>query len=129
VSAPTAAERAQMIAGLRELADLLEAHPDLPVTAYPQMLVHAGPVDTGTDDENEDAKRAIVDRAAAILGTEATVPLPGSGHYEATWRSRGEGPSRRFRIEYKVLSITAAAMRAHDARQSYSENIRAGGAR
>jgi hypothetical protein len=129
VTAPTAAERAQVIAGLRELADLLEAHPELPVTVYPSMQVDAGPVDTGTGDGDEDGKRAVVDQAAAILGRPVRDQ---HGHYETTWLSTcadpGEEPYARARVQYRVLSITRAAMDAHDARHSYSDNIRVGGA-
>jgi hypothetical protein len=126
VSAPTAAERAQVIAGLRELADLLDAHPELPVETSPDVCVHAGPVDPGTDDEDEDAKRAVVDQAAAVLGTPLT---DHEGHYETTWKSQGEDPYNYYRVKYRVLSITKASMRAHEARQSYDANLRAGGAR
>lgn len=125
MTAPTAAKRAQVIAGLRELADLLEAHPELPVEKYPEFCAHAGPVDTGTDDGGEDAKRAVVDRAAAILGTATS---ESDGQYQTTWNSRGEDLYNAYRVKYRVLSITAASMRAFYDRQSYEANLRAGGA-
>jgi hypothetical protein len=121
-----AADRAQVIAGLRELADLLEASPSLPVPRYPVFQVDAGPVDTGTDDSDEAAKRAIVDQAAAILGT----PVRDShGHYGTAWLSQGKEPYDCHRVKYGVLSITRATMAEHEARHSYASNIAAGSAR
>jgi hypothetical protein len=128
ITIPQAANRAQVIAGLRELADLLEANPGLLVTTYPEMLVHAGPVDTGTDDGDETAKRTVVDQAAAVLGVMPEDNAQ-AGHYEVQWLSRGEDPYQRHRVSYRVVAITRAAMQAHEAKHSYASNIAAGGAR
>jgi hypothetical protein len=71
---------------------LCSANPSLPVPKYPVFQVDVGPVDTGTDDYDEDAKRAVVDQAAAILGAPVS---DRHGHYEIIWRSRGEDPYHR----------------------------------
>jgi hypothetical protein len=110
--------REEYIAGLRELADFLEAHPALPVERYPTpRRVHTGP-DTGTTGDG--VGRAIVDDAAAILGVTARA-TPG-GHYEAARTFSGG-------ISYGVVCIPAAAMAEHEARSSYSGNVQTGGAR
>ena len=120
MSAPTPAERAQVIAGLRELADLLEANPALPVEKYTRMRVSAGDVDMDIDEQDEPAKQAAVDAAAAILGV---TPVAHNGHYDAAWTSRGELPHGQWRVTYEVGAIAAAAMAEHELRQSYSGNV------
>lgn len=120
MSAPTPAERARVIAGLRELADLLEANPALPVTKYPVFGVHAGAVDTGLGDDDDDACCAFVDQAAAVLGTEIT---DRHGHYVTTWMSRGEEPYDAWRMKYEVSRIRNAAMAEHLLRRSYDDVV------
>lgn len=123
MSAPTAAERAQVIAGLRELAGLLEAHPELPVGKYPMFSVHAGPVDTGIDETDDDAGRSLVDEAAAVLGTEIT---DSNGHHTTTWLARGEERfegDNRWRVAYEVSRIGSAAWADYEARKSYERNV------
>lgn len=100
-------ERARFIAGLRELADYLVAHPGVPVPDYPRIMAHAD----GSDEE----KRQAVDQAAPELGAEASEILPGSGHYTA---ARYFGP-----IEYGVLAISQASKDLFNAQQSYASNI------
>jgi hypothetical protein len=100
--------RARFIAGLRELADYLDTHGDVPVPDYPHLLVH---VDGGSDAE----ERQAVDAAARGLGTRAAESLPGSGHYKAR---RDFGP-----LKYEVLAISRACMADYDARQSYAGNV------
>ncbi len=129
MSAPTAAERDQVIAGLRELADLLEAHPDLPVTKYPRMAVHAGETDTDVDEADDDAGRALVDQVAATLGTGIT---DRNGHYTTTWLARGEQMwegDNRWRVAYEVARISTASWADYEARKSYETNIDTGSAR
>lgn len=120
---PEPQDRAQVIAGLRELANLLEAHPELPVTSYPEILVHAGPVDMGIDDTDEDAKRGAVDQAAAVFGV---TPEEHHGHYSAGWLSRGDDAYARYRVSYRVVAITQAATQAYHDQQSYTRNITEG---
>ena len=107
--------RSEYIAGLRELADYLEAHPALPTERYPAGIrVYTG-VDTGTTGDG--TGRAIVDQAAVTFGT-APVTTRG-GHYLTSRQFRGH-------IAYEVLCIPDAAMAEYDARQSYSSNIQVG---
>jgi hypothetical protein len=90
MSAPD--RRAEAIAGLRALADFIEANPELPVRpwgspARVHFLDHEG-----TDGE----KRAAVDRAARILGVEAEDM--GQGQYVAR-REFGGG------VDYQAVAI------------------------
>jgi hypothetical protein len=96
------AERRQaVIDGLRELADFLTEHPDVPVGTW-TLLYHA----RGTDEE----KRAEVDRVAAILGV--TAGSPGTpDHYLADREFGG--------ITYEALAITDEHMRRYVAASSY----------
>ena len=95
--------RAQTIAGLRTLADFLEANPAVPVYEYGwEVTVHA----EGTDAQEV----AEVDRVAALLGV-TPVRSPG-GHYIA---------SKVFgRITYRIVHIPARRMAAHNALMSYA---------
>jgi hypothetical protein len=78
-----AGDRAAWVAGLRDLADFLAAHPDLPVPrVYCTDVINVFP-EGGTDAE----RRAGVDQAAGVLGVRAA-ETPG-GHYRA---SRSFGP-------------------------------------
>ncbi len=110
--------RAQVIAGLRELAQYLEDNPDLPVPACygPEGVSVSVGIDTDTSKDDDQACRAVVDAAAAILGGEP-VTSPGD-HYEAGCRFSGG-------ISYRVLYIPQARMDEHAAEQSYVQNIRA----
>ena len=90
-----AADRAALVAGLRDLADFLAAHPDVPVPpAYHEETIHDFP-DGDTDEE----RRAGVDRAADAMGVPAAETR--GGHYKATARF---GP-----LAYEVLMIPSAA--------------------
>lgn len=73
-------ERAAKVAGLRALADYLEAHPDLP-TGSLKFRYYPGRAD-GFEDEA--AKVAEVDRVAGILGVEAGPQYEGDPHHYAT---------------------------------------------
>jgi hypothetical protein len=88
------------VAGLRDLADFLAGHPDVPVPpAYHDQGITVFPK-SGTDDE----RRAEADRAAGILGVRAA-ETPG-GHYRA---ERSFGP-----VTFGVVVIPSAD-RAEDA--------------
>jgi hypothetical protein len=86
-----AADRAAWVAGLRDLADFLAAHPDLPVPrVYCTDVINVFP-EGGTDAE----RRAGVDRAAGVLGVPAADTH--GGHYRA---ARSFGP-----IAYALVMI------------------------
>ena len=83
-------DRELTIAGLRELADFLEANPDVPVDRYPRIYFA---VDGSLQDGAGRERRAEVDRIAAALGVEPRE----AGHYSA---SRMFGP-----VEYHAFSV------------------------
>jgi hypothetical protein len=86
-----AADRAAWVAGLRELADFLAAHPDVPVPpAY-----HTQGICEFPDGDSDAERRAGVDRAAAALGVRAAGSW--GGHYKASARF---GP-----VEYAAVAI------------------------
>jgi hypothetical protein len=89
--------RQDAIRALRDLADFLDAHPDLPV---PWVDARPGHGLEGTDEE----KRAEVDRIAAILGVQAKMSESGA-HYEAE-RDFGH------HVIYRQTAITQAEMAA-----------------
>jgi hypothetical protein len=102
-------ERAQVIAGLRQLAAYLDQHPDVPVcpfgwdlNVYPRQATEA-------------QNRAEVDRIAAILAVTATDQTSTGGHYTA---------ARTFgRITYQATYIPDRRMAAHDAWMSYRDCV------
>lgn len=103
-------DRAAFIAALRELADTLEANPAVPVPdRYDSPRIALLP------DGNDDEANAFVDRFAAALGIEAS-DARGTGHYKAV---RKFGP-----LAYESFHVSAAAMDAHHARESYAPVIR-----
>ncbi|XRQ08895.1 hypothetical protein ACN3XK_72505 [Actinomadura welshii] len=104
--------RHQTIAGLRALADFLEANPAVPVKEYGETY-H---VPIRADDDATAA--AIVDKTAALLGVNAEHDTARGGHYLAT-RTFG-------RIAYTVFHIPEQARAAHLARDSYRTNITLG---
>jgi hypothetical protein len=97
----SADQRAEYVAGLRALADYLEAHPDLPVPYR---------VDAWDSVTGGDAERAEVDRVAAILG-EAPRWSDGT-HYEV---GRAFGP-----VVYRTTVISPEGMARHLAAATYS---------
>jgi hypothetical protein len=104
--------RAQTIVGLRQLADYLEDHPDLPVKEYGFDLT----VYPDTDNDTDAAGRAEVDRIAGILDVTPTDNTPKGGHYIA---------SKTFgRISYRAVHIPSRARARYNARNSYEHNIR-----
>jgi len=91
-----AADRAAWVAGLRDLADFLAAHPDVPVPpAYHSCTLHVFP-----EGDSDDDRRAETDRAAGVLGTAAAET--GGGHYKAT---RSFGP-----VEFALVVIPRKAL-------------------
>ncbi|MEV5705742.1 hypothetical protein [Actinoallomurus sp. NPDC052274] len=98
--------RHQTIAGLRALADFLEANPGVPVNPFGWELSYH-PHDT---DEHEAAE---VERIAALLDAVPVDERGAGGHYTA---------SKTFgRITYKVVHVPARRMAAHEALMSYAD--------
>lgn len=88
----------QIAAGLRELADFIQTHPDLPIPDYPAVTCAIG---SETDDESGLAQ---VTAAAAILGTEVS----------SRSTVRYFGP-----VEYRVSHATRDRMARYNAAHSY----------
>jgi hypothetical protein len=95
--------RADLIAGLRALADFLAAHPDAPTPRHVHAVVWA-------DGENNGP--AVVDQVAAMLDTE-----PGGTEHYTVERDFGRG------VTYAVVHIPAAVREAHNARHSYTDAV------
>jgi hypothetical protein len=104
-------DRAAAIAGLRELADLLESNPAIPADRY-GWTFHTFPRADG-----DAAARAAVDQIAAALGVPVVDDTASAGHYVAR---RMFGP-----VEYSAVYIPDEARAAAAARESYAANIRA----
>lgn len=104
---PTA--RAGFIAALRQLADYLAVHPDVPVpTGRTRLYLHADPT--------EDGGREQVNHLAGLLDTAITDETASGGHYTAV---RAFGP-----IDYEAGSIPASVKAWHKAQDSYRGCIR-----
>ena len=102
------ANRGQYIAGLRELADFLDAHPDVPVPLYGTTItVNADSTDTGG--------KAQVDAAAEQLGTPVHDDTDDSGHY-STIRAFG-------RIGYDIVAISDASYARYLAHSTYYDCV------
>ncbi|MFE9107592.1 hypothetical protein [Actinomadura geliboluensis] len=101
--------RHQTIAGLRALADFLEANPAVPVNEYGHDLM----ISVRNMDDASAAAR--VDQLAALLGVEVDDDTRRGGHYTAT-RAFG-------RISYSVVHIPQQRHREYRARDSYRNNI------
>jgi hypothetical protein len=102
-------DRAAFTAALRELADFIDAHPDLPLPT-PGLGAEMHPYLSGTDEE----QHAEVDRIAAILDVSAI--LNGGTHYEAE-RLFGDW------VSYRVVAIPSARMAQHNALMSYHDAV------
>lgn len=102
--------RTQLIDGLRALADFLENEPDVPVNSWAHVSYSVTPADTADGEDSEDAKRAEVDRVAAVLGVTPTLSNNGS-HYSA---QRAFGP-----VEYRATAITQDHMAHYRAAETY----------
>jgi hypothetical protein len=100
--------RTRLVTSLRELADFLDAHPDVPVPAYGITInVHAESTDNGGRDQ--------VDAVADQLGATVLDNTPSGGHYLA---SRYFGP-----ITYTVVAIPDAVYARHLAHESYRGSV------
>ncbi len=98
--------RTQVIDGLRKLADYLDTHPDVPVCEFGWDLNNY-PLD-----DTEAARRAEVDRVAAIFGVNVDDEILDGGHYTAT-KTFG-------RITYQVICVPDRRRAAHQALMSYA---------
>jgi hypothetical protein len=98
--------RAAFTAALREMADYLDAHPDLPLPSAAEVA----PYLDGTDEQD----RAEVDRIAGILGARPET-TPG-GHYRV---------SRTFgaRVTYQAVAIPDQQMQDWEALMSYRSAV------
>jgi hypothetical protein len=88
-----AAARAAWVAGLRDLADFLEGHPDVPVPP----AWHSQVIDEFPDGDTDEQRRAGVDRAAEAMRVPAAETR--GGHYKASVHF---GP-----VGYEVVAIPA----------------------
>ena len=98
--------RARYIDALRQLADFLDAHPDVPVPHY-------GTTITVSADSSDAGGRDQVDAAAEQLGTP--VQDDEDGHYSTI---RAFGP-----IGYDVVAISDASMARYRAHDSYWNSV------
>ncbi len=106
--------RAKVIDGLVELAAYLEAHPDVPVAPFGWDL------NVYTQDDDDAACRAEVDRIAASLGAQVQDDTGRGGHYRA---------DRRFGlISYAAVHVTARRSAAYNALMSYHGCVTPAGA-
>jgi hypothetical protein len=104
----TPGERSSLIAGLRDLADFLEARPEVPTPRWIDMLVFPP---HGTDDE----VKAEIKRIAALIDVSVNDQTADDGHYTA---------ARKFRpVQYEAVAILAGWQARRAARMSYAENI------
>ncbi|WP_084959570.1 hypothetical protein [Thermoactinospora rubra] len=97
--------RTALITGLRDLADFLEANPDVPASPY-SLTFNTFPA-KGPDAE----MCAEVDKVAALLGSEIDPDHLPHGHYTTV---RWFGP-----VEYRFTAILAAARARYRAEDSY----------
>ncbi|MGP4104957.1 hypothetical protein [Nonomuraea sp. KM90] len=102
--------RAQIIDGLRALADFLDEHPGVPVNSWAHVSYSVISADIDSTGDQDDAERAEVDRVAALLGVTPTLSDNGS-HYTAL---RTFGP-----VEYRATAITEEHMAKHCAADTY----------
>ena len=100
-------ERAEAIAGFRELADFLEAHPDVPFDRYARRLqIHVSnqPHMRGKD---EPAMFDELARIAGLLGVDADLrDEPDAAHPHATRAFRGG-------VQYQAVYVTKAYKRGY----------------
>ena len=102
--------RAKVIDGLRQLADYLADHPDVPVPGYGWDL------NIYTDSDDDDAVAlAEVHRIAAILGVTPADDTARGGHYIAT-RCFGL-------VSYRAVHVPERRMAEHRALMSYRDCV------
>lgn len=98
-------ERARFIAGLRALADFLEAHPLLPTPVFADVTVFP-PRDV------DEAMRTEIRRVAALLNAPTSTRR---GHCET---GRDFGP-----VSYRVVAVLADARARWDAVTAFADAV------
>ena len=101
--------RHQVITGLRELADFLEANPGVPVPEYGDTF------DVFAQEGDDTRSAALVDHVAELLNVPVNDDRPHGGHYRAS-RSFG-------RMAYRIVHIPEQRRREYEAETSYRDNI------
>jgi hypothetical protein len=102
--------RARVLAGLRQLADYLDAHPDIPVPDYGWDLLAFA-----RDKTDDTAARAETDHVAALLGVQVRDDIAAGGHYKA---ARSFGP-----VTYEFIHVTARRRALHNAYMTYADAV------
>ena len=87
-----------MVAGLRALADFLEANPAVPIPQHGHLFS----ITTSGSDEQ---KLSQVKFTSLAIGEDARDDTPKGGHY---WTERRFGP-----VRYRIDAISDAAMRRY----------------
>jgi hypothetical protein len=103
-------DRAQLITGLRQLADYLDTHPTIPITRSGLELLSFP-----SKHNSDQAERTEVDHVAALLDRIACDDTADGGHYTV---SRSFGP-----VTYKFIHIPARRRALNDAHWSYAGAI------
>lgn len=104
--APADPDRAEFTAALRELADFIDAHPDLPLPRG----VEVSPYLNGTDEED----RAEVDRIGGILSTQPRQSSTGQYRVRRTFGGRAT---------YEAVAIPERQMQDWAALMSYGDAV------
>jgi hypothetical protein len=102
--------RARGLAGLRQLADYLDAHPDIPVPEHGWDLLAFA-----RDKADDTVGRAETDHVAALLGVQVRDDTPTGGHYTA---ARSFGP-----VRYEFIHIPARQRALYYAHMSYADSV------
>jgi hypothetical protein len=97
--------RADYVAGLRELADFVEAS-DLPMPTYRMMLSGALSVSAGYELDNE-ASAAMVGRAAQMLDVDLVTRVSGADRHHTADRSFGPIELHLSFVEFGVVTDIA----------------------
>lgn len=105
-----ALQRAAVVDGLRCLADFYQAHPEVPLPAYPAFNDNI--IQARTDEEGA----AIIKVIAAALGVEV-ITTTGGGQHLVAERSFGG-------VLLRAVYVPVAAMAEYNARQVYAESYR-----
>ena len=100
-------DRADFITGLRQLADYLDTHRDIPVPGWASITFHADAVENGG--------REQVSQIADALGTGID-PYSSETHYRTGERKFGP-------ITYGAVSISDAEMARYYALNSYRDCV------